>query len=71
MANPVTIAEAIDAGFVLAFNADSDFNNLDILVRPDTDLDGTFRAFVTDWNETVAFNGWLWIFEAITEEMAA
>ncbi len=69
MALPVTIADAIDAGFVLALNADSDFNNIDILVKPTADLDGSFRAFVTDWNETVTIHGWLWTFESIAVEM--
>lgn len=30
------------------------------LVRPDDDLDGTFRAWDIDMQEFVRINGWLW-----------
>jgi len=56
------------AGYVQPLFAESDFNSCDILVRDGVDLDGTFRAYVQDWNEVVRFNGWMWCFEPIAAE---
>jgi len=33
------------------------------LVRPDADLDGTFRAWDMDLQEFVRINGWLWFID--------
>lgn len=35
------------------------------LIRPDTDLDGRFRAWDMDNQEFVAINGWLWTFDDV------
>lgn len=52
-------------GYTERYMADCTANTLEILVKPDADLDGTFRAWCVDTGEFLALNGWLWIFERI------
>jgi len=46
------------AGYTRPLFADSDFHSLSLYVRPDADLDGTFRAFCRDECEMLNVNGW-------------
>lgn len=39
--------------------------DLHIMVKPDADLDGTFKAFCTAEMEYVRINGWNWTFEDV------
>jgi len=43
--------------------ADSDEYTLELWVKPDADLDGTFRAWDEDESEWLKVNGWLFIIE--------
>lgn len=52
--------EAIAKGFTQAFTAECDEYVLDILVKADTDLDGSFKAYDVDSQEFLKINGWLW-----------
>ncbi|MCW1432000.1 hypothetical protein [Novosphingobium sp. JCM 18896] len=58
---PVVDAEAsaIAAGFTKAVIADSSQHTLELLIKPDTDLDGTFEAYDRSENEMLSVNGWL------------
>jgi hypothetical protein len=47
------------AGYTRAIVADSSHHTLNLLVKPDADLDGTFPAFCRDENEMLTVNGWL------------
>ena len=46
-------------GFTLRIEAESDYHSLDLLVKPDADLDGTFRAFCMHERKYLNVNGWL------------
>ena len=37
--------------------------SLNLLIKPDTDLDGTFKAWDTDCQEYIRVNGWLFTFD--------
>lgn len=57
---------AVLAGYTeeyLAVSSNHEFNMF-VLVRPGTDLDGTFKAWDMDSQEFVRLNGWNWTFEA-------
>ena len=41
--------------------------DLHLLVKPDADLDGTFRAFCTDEQEYIRVNGWLFAFRDVPD----
>lgn len=58
---------AVLAGYTVEYLADCDAHSMHISVRPDADLDGTFRAFDHDNQEYVHINGWLWTFEPIAK----
>jgi hypothetical protein len=45
-------------GFTRYVLADSDEASLHLLIRPDTDLDSTFRAYDTDEQCWIKVNGW-------------
>ena len=53
------------AGYTEQYLASCAGFDLHISVRPDTDLDGRFRAFDHDAQEFIAVNGWLFSFEHI------
>lgn len=36
---------------------------LDLMVRPDADLDGTFEAYDLDEGDFITINGWLFVIE--------
>lgn len=50
---------AIMQGYTRHVLLDSDGSCFAALIRPDVDLDGTFRAFDTDNQEWLNVNGWL------------
>jgi hypothetical protein len=54
-------------GFTRYVLADSDQASLHLLIRPDTDLDSTFRAWDTDAQTWIKVNGWLFSFEDIEQ----
>ena len=57
---------AILAGFTREITAEFPCVSLCLLIEPDTDLDGTFRAWDMDEQEFISVNGWL----ADVEEVA-
>ena len=54
---------AVLDGYTREVNADCIEHNLDLLIKPDTDLDGTFRAWDMHGQEFIRVNGWLFTFE--------
>jgi hypothetical protein len=54
-------------GFTRYVLAGSDQASLHLLIRPDTDLDSTFRAWDTDGQTWIKVNGWLFSFEDIEQ----
>jgi hypothetical protein len=54
---------AILAGYTQEYMAECTACDLHIFVKPDTDLDGQFKAYDADNCEFVRLNGWLWSFE--------
>jgi hypothetical protein len=54
-------------GFTRYVLADSDAASLHLLIRPDTDLDSTFRAWDTDEQCWIKVNGWLFTFEDVEQ----
>jgi hypothetical protein len=54
-------------GFTRYVLADSDQVSLHLLIRPETDLDSTFRAWDTDKQTWIKVNGWLFSFENIEQ----
>jgi hypothetical protein len=52
---------AVLDGFTREVVADSDACTLFLLVKPDTDFDGTFKAWDTDAQEFIRVNGWLFV----------
>lgn len=56
---------AVLAGFTEEYFADSDFHNLHLSIRPDSDLDGIVTAFDHDEQEMIAVNAWLFSWEKI------
>lgn len=53
-----TEAEARAAGYTIAAIADSSHYTLELLIAPDTYLDGTFAAFDRDAREMLDVHGW-------------
>jgi hypothetical protein len=54
-------------GFTRTILADSDEVSLHLLIRPDTDLDSTVRAWDTDEQQWIKVNGWLFTIEDIEQ----
>ncbi|WP_375188451.1 hypothetical protein [Sphingobium yanoikuyae] len=50
-------------GYTRHVIADCTQYTMELLIRPDADLDGTVRAFDLDANSYLTLNGWLWTFE--------
>ena len=50
---------AILQGYTQEMVADSDACTLFLLVKPNTDFDGAFKAWDTDNQEFIRVNGWL------------
>ena len=55
-------------GFTRYVLADSDQVSLHLLIRPETDLDSTFRAWDTDEQTWIKVNRWLFTFEDVDAE---
>jgi hypothetical protein len=51
---------AILDGFTREVWASCDAHEGPYLIKPDTDLDGAFKAWDMDAQEFVRINGWLW-----------
>ena len=56
-------ADAIAAGFTRKVSAEHPNYSLDLLVKPDADLDGTFEAYCRDEGDIIDVNGWLFVIE--------
>ena len=50
-------------GFTRHVIADSDMVTLELMIRPDTDLDSTYEAWDCDALELIRVNGWLFSVE--------
>lgn len=48
-------------------DAEAGMTTLFLLIKPDTDLDSSFKAWDTDQQEWVKVNGWLFTFEQLDE----
>lgn len=57
---------AILAGYTKELIAECASYDLHIFVKPDTDLDTSFRAYDADECEFIRMDGWLWTFEPAT-----
>jgi len=64
-ARVVTEAQARESGFTREVIAASLGGDLNLLIRPETDLDSEFDAFDLDALETIRLKGWLGIFEDV------
>lgn len=53
------------AGFTRELLAEGGDYSLHLLVTPEADLDGSFKAFDCDECEMLRVNGWLFIFEDV------
>lgn len=58
---PSTEQEALSAGYTRSIVASSECFDLELLVQPDANLDGTFKAFDRDSLEMLNVNGWLFV----------
>ena len=54
-------------GYTESVTAESDDITLYLLIKPDTCLDSTFKAWDTDNQEYIRVNGWLFTYEDIEE----
>jgi hypothetical protein len=62
---------AVLQGFTVEVEATNDYGlTLFLLVKPDTDFDGTFKAWDMDEQEFIRVNGWLFTVEEM-EAIAA
>lgn len=50
---------AMSRGYTRSVYVEADFGGFAALVRPDVDLDDTFKAFDTDNQEWLMVNGWI------------
>lgn len=71
MSKITTRAAAIAAGYTRELFASASIVDLELLAKPDADLDGAFVAFDTDAGELIRVNGWLFIIEAAGAAIAA
>ncbi|WP_148270701.1 hypothetical protein [Burkholderia gladioli] len=58
-------AQAREEGFIREVIASSLGQDLNLLIRPDTNLDSEFPAFDLDALETVSVKGWLGVFDDV------
>jgi hypothetical protein len=58
---------ATSRGFTRYVLADCDEASLHLLIKPDTDLDSTFRAWDTDAQAWIKVNGWLFTVEDLEQ----
>jgi hypothetical protein len=54
----MTLQEAIAAGYTKRITAENAAYVLDLMVWPDADLDGSFRAYDLDEGQLVRVSGW-------------
>lgn len=54
---------AVLEGYTKEVFADADMISLYLLIKPDTDLDGRFKAWDTDEQTFIIVNGWNFDFE--------
>lgn len=54
-----TQADAIAKGYTVAITVAFNGEEMDLLIKPDTDLDTYFKAFSVDYDEMVRVEGWL------------
>lgn len=59
----MTDAIATRQGYTREVHLSSDEYDLFLLIKPDTDLDSTFKAWDTDEQEFLKVNGWLFTLE--------
>jgi hypothetical protein len=52
-------------GFTTEVLAESGCLSLNLLVKPETDLDGCFKAWDMDEQEFIRINGWLFTFSTV------
>lgn len=60
---------AVLQGFTREVTADSDGHTLYLLVKPDTDFDGSFKAWNMDNQEFIKVNGWLFDINVKRDDM--
>lgn len=65
MADNNTDNAAVMQGFTKPIMVDCDIASFAALVKPDTDFDGSFKAFNTDDQEWLTVNGWLCLIEEL------
>jgi len=56
---------AVLAGYTKHVTASAGSIELDILIKPDVDLDDSFTAFCLDENELIRVDGWNFTFEEV------
>lgn len=57
--------DAMAKGYTQAFEAEGGDYVLSLLVKPGTDLDGSFTAWECDEGEYLTVHGWLFTFEEV------
>lgn len=67
----MTNKTAISNGYTILISAMSDSYDLNLLVKPDADTDGTFKAWDTEEREFILVNGWLFNIAEIAEYTTA
>lgn len=56
---------AVLDGFTREVMGYSDHHDLHLLIQPDADLDGSFKAWCCDEQEWLRVHGWLFTFEDV------
>lgn len=62
----MTDYQAYAAGYTRELFISSEALDAHVLVRPDADLDGKFKAWDSDYSEWISVNGWLFEIEDAT-----
>lgn len=57
------IEQAEERGFTRRLMAYGQMHDLDLMVEPTADLDGTFTAYCVDTGHRLRVNGWMHTFE--------
>jgi hypothetical protein len=65
MSDNIAVLDGFTEQF-MAYSSDG-LNDMFIMVKPNTDMDGTFKAWDSDNQEYAFINGWLWSFERVAE----
>lgn len=56
---------AIAKGYTVEYYAEGGCESLHVMVKPDTNLDGSFKAYCLDTDEIIRINGWMFIFDPV------